>query len=414
MILLLVMQVAGTVHASSFSYKGFVNQGFIISGGNNYLGESKKGSFDFGEAGINFYYRPINRLYFSAQISTRNVGDHKSGEEDLRLDYGLLGLNLYSGNQYDASLRLGRFKYFYGLYNDIQDISSAIPGVMPPQIMYYEYVLPDLTIDGVQLNQSFRFDELGTVNFDMLYGKPAADEREFEENLFNDFLRDYSPYSNAATGEVNSYDGLGALRLQYLTPDNSLLIGYIHTVNDGTLSLTASNSNYWFNGVGDGYSDTLSVEYVSDVWTFTSEYRTRFIKQTNTLIFLPMNLTDSATAELRTEAYYFQFRYQLTQKLEGLFRYEAYFANKHDRDGAKWSSQSAARQGKEHYQFSKDWVIGATYNFNDNFTLKSELHLFDGSHLNYAAIYTGATENDINQGLDRYWNMFLVELTYSF
>lgn len=393
--------------------KGFLNQGYINTSGNNYLGETQAGSFDFGEVGLNLYYRPINRVYFSAQVSSRNVGDHDSGEDDFRLDYGLIGFNLFSNNSYDASLRLGRFKYFYGLYNDIQDISSAIPGVMPPQIMYYEYVLPDLTIDGVQLNQSFRFDDIGSINFDMLYGKSIADEQENEENAFNNFLIMYYPYSAGATGEVSSFDGFGALRIQYLTPDNSLLIGYIHTLNDGSATLDAANSIYKFRGVDSAHADMLALEYISDNWIFTSEYRTKFTKRQTEITYLPLNLYSNTDDEYRTEAYYFQFRYQLSEKFETLLRYEAYFVNKCDRDGSKWA-KSIGNPSINHYMYSKDWVVGTKYDINDSLSLKSEFHVLDGAILNYAAASIGATDNDISNGLDRYWNMFLLELTYSF
>lgn len=393
--------------------KGFLSQGYINTSGNNYLGDSKSGSFDFGEVGLNLYYRPINRVYFSAQVSSRNVGDHDSGEDDFRLDYGLVGFNLFSSNSYDANFRVGRFKYFYGLYNDIQDISSAIPGVMPPQVMYYEYVLPDLTIDGIQLNQSFRFDDIGSINFDLLYGKSIADERENEENAFNNFMIMYYPYSSGATGEVSSYDGMGALRIQYLTPDNSLLVGYIHTLYDGNVTLDAVNSIYQFRGVDDGYADTLSLEYISDNWIFTSEYRTKFTKRQTKTTDLTLNLHSYTDNEFRTEAYYFQFRYQLSEKLETLLRYEAYFVNKCDRDGSKWA-KIVQNQSINYYMYSKDWVVGAKYEINDDLILKSEFHVLDGAFLNYAAGSVGATDNNISEGLDRYWNMFLLELTYSF
>lgn len=392
--------------------KGYLSQGYINTSGNNYLGNNQGGSFDFGEAGFNLYYRPIDRMYFSAQLISRNMGDYASGEDDLKLDYGLIGFNLVSSNVYDLNLRVGRFKYSYGLLNDIQDISVATPGILAPQIMYFDYILNTLSVDGIQIEQNVRFDDIGSFRFDLLYGK-HIDEDDKENKLLIDFIENTKPYSTGATGEVSSYDGVGSMRLMYFSADNSLLLGYTRTFYDGTTTLYASNSYFSYNNIIDGSSDTFSFEYISDKWTLTGEYHSIFSKNDSKLSSVFWSSDAVEKREIRSEGYYLQFAYQLRHDFETIVRYEAYFSNKSDRDGFKWA-KTAGDPFKDYYRYSKDLIIGATYDINDSFTLKSEFHVVDGAALNFAALSIGAPEFDINEGLDRYWNMFLLELTYSF
>ncbi len=411
-ILSIFTHVSCFAETNNFTVRGYVSQGYINTAGNNYLGDNRDGSFDFGEAGLNLYFRPINRIYFSTQLISRNIGDYESGEDDLKLDYGLIGFNLISNNSYDINARFGRFKYSYGLLNDIQDISVATPGILAPQVMYFDYILNTLSLDGIQIEQNLRFNDIGSFRFDFMYGK-NPDETKRERDAINQFIEDTKPYSDGATGEISSYDGTGSARLMYFSPDNSLLLGYSRTFNDGTLLINVDCPYYSYNNIVDGNTDTFSVEYVADKWTITSEYHSIFTSNKVTTIIPSLNYYDYFDGEIRSEAYYLQVTYQLRHDFEAMLRYEAYFMDKSDTNGSKWAN-SVGNQSINYYRYSKDWIVGAKYDINDNFILKSEFHIIDGAALNYAAGNIGSSDNEIGDGYDRYWNMFIVELTYSF
>lgn len=410
------------VNSASFAFdglrtRGFVKQGYIHTSGNNYLGDTSSGSFDFGEAGLNFFYRPFNKLYLSAQVSSRNVGDHYASEDDLRLDYGLISFNLAASNNYEADFRLGRFKYFYGLFNDIQDIPTAVPGVIPAQAIYFEYFYHELMLDGVQFNQSWRSPDLGSLRFDIMYGK-IVDEKDKESDTKDMLLDQYNLQPEDVDASIDSMDGLGGIRIEYLTPDNSFLLSYSHLISDGVQSIRATNAGWpasmlWsYHEVGDQIIDILSVEYVADKWTLTAEYGSRHQFGFKRFYNYVQDGYLEYDFDNRSEAYYVQYRYQLSPKFEPLIRYEAYYFDKDDRDGSSYHNVAAGL--KDYYFFSKAYVIGGTYQLTDKFSLKSEFHIFDGAALNYAAGAIGDKNNRIEDGYDRYWNMFLLELTYAF
>ena len=54
---------------------GFVSQGFIKTTANNYLAESKRGSFEFTEVGINFTSQLNERLLLGVQLFARQLGN---------------------------------------------------------------------------------------------------------------------------------------------------------------------------------------------------------------------------------------------------------------------------------------------------------------------------------------------------
>jgi hypothetical protein len=109
---------------------GFVSQGFILSTGNNYLAESKRGSFEFNEAGINFSKGLGDRLRVGMQFFVRDLG--AVGNYTPRVDWFNLDYRFADW----FGIRAGRLKVPFGLYNEINDIDSARVPVLLPQSVY--------------------------------------------------------------------------------------------------------------------------------------------------------------------------------------------------------------------------------------------------------------------------------------
>lgn len=109
---------------------GFVSQGFILSTGNNYLAESKRGSFEFNEVGINFSKGLGDRLRVGMQLFARDLG--AVGNYTPRLDWFNLDYRFADW----FGIRAGRLKAPFGLYNEINDIDSARVPVLLPQSVY--------------------------------------------------------------------------------------------------------------------------------------------------------------------------------------------------------------------------------------------------------------------------------------
>jgi hypothetical protein len=109
---------------------GFVSQGFIKSTQNNYLTESKRGSFEFAEVGINLTDTLSDRLRVGVQLFARDLGP--IGNYDARFDWFYLDYRFADW----LGLRAGRTKVPFGLYNEVSDVDSARVPVLLPQAIY--------------------------------------------------------------------------------------------------------------------------------------------------------------------------------------------------------------------------------------------------------------------------------------
>jgi hypothetical protein len=143
---------------------GFASQGFILSSGNNYLAESKRGSFEFNEVGVNFSKALGDRLRIGLQFFSRDLG--AVGNYVPRVDWFNLDYRFSDW----LGIRAGRLKAPFGLYNEVNDIDSARVPVLLPQSVY-----PILNRDillaqtGGELYGYVRLNPVGALEY-RLYG----------------------------------------------------------------------------------------------------------------------------------------------------------------------------------------------------------------------------------------------------
>lgn len=110
---------------------GFVSQGFFVTTENQYLSRSsKRGSFEFSEAGINFTRDLTDQLRLGVQLFARNVGT--LGNFDAKFDWFYLD---YHWRDW-LGVRAGRIKLPFGLYNEINDVDSGRVPILLPQSVY--------------------------------------------------------------------------------------------------------------------------------------------------------------------------------------------------------------------------------------------------------------------------------------
>jgi hypothetical protein len=115
---------------SGVEVHGFVSQGVIKTTDNNYLAESKRGSFEFSEVGINFTKSMTDQLRVGMQLFMRDlgpVGNYKPYFDWFYLDYRFWDW---------LGIRAGRTKLPFGLYNEINDIDQARVPILLPQSVY--------------------------------------------------------------------------------------------------------------------------------------------------------------------------------------------------------------------------------------------------------------------------------------
>lgn len=139
---------------------GFVSQGFIKSNQNNYLTQSKRGSFEFAEVGLNFTKEISDRLRVGMQLFMRDLGP--VGNYKPQFDWFYLDYNFFEW----LGVRAGRTKIPFGLYNEINDVDAARVPVLLPQSVYpsgnRDYLLAQT---GVELYGRIPLSVLGDLEY---------------------------------------------------------------------------------------------------------------------------------------------------------------------------------------------------------------------------------------------------------
>jgi hypothetical protein len=109
---------------------GFVSFGYLRSWGNDWLGETDDGTFEFHETGANFIVRPMERLRIGAQLFSRDLGRYDNGRAEL--DWAYADYRFADG----IGTQVGRYKYPLGLYNEVLDVDAARVAVFLPNSIY--------------------------------------------------------------------------------------------------------------------------------------------------------------------------------------------------------------------------------------------------------------------------------------
>ena len=108
-------------------FHGFASQGFLATSKYNYLDEdSKNGSFEFMEAGLNVSVNPFPRTRITAQAFMFDIGN--IGKYQPVLDYASAE---YTFNDY-IGIRGGRIRRPQGIYNEVIDVDLARTSILLP------------------------------------------------------------------------------------------------------------------------------------------------------------------------------------------------------------------------------------------------------------------------------------------
>ncbi len=190
----------------SVDVHGFVSQGFLYSTRNNYLAESRRGSFEFTEVGINFNKQVTERLRFGAQLFSRDLGP--IGNYAARFDWFHLDYRFADW----LGFRAGRVKLPFGLYNESSDIDAARVPILLPQSLY------------PTSNRDFLLAQTGVevYGYRALGKAGALDYRLFAGTIFVDLPR-ANPGPVHLASITNPY--LYGARLLWETPLDGLRVG---------------------------------------------------------------------------------------------------------------------------------------------------------------------------------------------
>jgi len=144
---------------------GFLSQGYLNSTENNYLGNTKQGTFAFNEFGINLNTRIDNDLQIGIQILARDFGDQ--GKDKPGIDWASINYRHYDWLGVEA----GIIKTPIGLYNDSRDLDFTRTFVLLPEAVYPEEFRDFLqSFTGVGLYGNVPLHRGGSVDYHTFLG----------------------------------------------------------------------------------------------------------------------------------------------------------------------------------------------------------------------------------------------------
>ncbi|NLD36830.1 MAG: hypothetical protein GX654_08175 [Desulfatiglans sp.] len=387
---------AAAVDLDGIDIHGYVSQGYLKSDENNYLLNSKDGSFEFTELGINFS-KEFDKLRVGLQLLSRDMGEF--GNNEIKLDWAM---GDYHFKDY-LGFRVGKVKIPVGFYNAGRDVDMLRLPVMLPAAIYDEggrdtvNAFQGAGIYGVITPKVIgEFDyELyyGTINnpIDSIYIKGA------QEKITSEFPAGTSSEINSLT---TKYIAGGALRW---TPLDGLRLGFTYSKSELDVNGTVTNPifQYLFGATSttvlmdlESIRSVGSLEYTWDDFTFAAEYVSAELTHKGVVVGMGPSPAQSVTSI----GWYLQGNYQIDEKFAVGLYYSEFYADKNDKHGTTLVENYAAWQ--------KEIVPSLRYDISDNMIVKGEVHFIDG----VAQVYNFNNPD----GREKDWVLYALKATYSF
>lgn len=342
---------------------GFLSQGYLNSSGNNFLSQSKGGTFHFNEIGLNVNSQISETFRLGAQLISRDLGDY--GDNTLRLDWAII--DYHADDTIGA--RLGKIKIPMGFYNTERDSDFLRPMVFLPQSIYDE-TRRDLWLahTGAEIYGNLSWEQFGDIDYRFFYGRIDydTDTAYYDSSLQNiqTRLKTTADPNNLRPDSIDSFDRDN----QYFSGAALVYTPFVHNVKLG-VSFASGKDTIKSNGskIGDfkiRSKMVYSLEYTWQKLTLRSEYS----ENDRTQSILGISALDGPS-----QAWYAMLSYSQSERLTFSLLYDEYYRLKHDKSGEKSSKKSIDSQ-----PWRKDWGLGCRYDFNDNWTIKAEYHLIEG------------------------------------
>jgi len=372
--------------ADNIQVHGFLTQGAFYTSDNNYNGDSDDDvSFDQTEIGLNAFWQVSERVDFSVQGLYRKAGKVENG--DVRLDYGMLNVNLFNDENNHFGLRLGRIKNPVGLYNETRDTSFTTPSILLPQGIYPERSRSlFVSSDGGQLFSKHQLGA-GWLSIKLNYGKTHNDNDEIRDQMFVSY----------AHGDLDSEDGAFIGQIKYSFQSDK----YIFALSYADVTLDYDHSSKDIFPLTDGTARfapyILSAQYNGEKISLTTEY----YYSENEFRDFGFLYPDSSPV---TTNWYIQGEYRLSHKWQAIMRYDESFLDNDDRSGKNYEAMGAPG----HMGFTKDSMIGVRWDIRSDVMLRAEYHNINGTS------WLSSADNPDRNETKRYWDLFSLQMSYRF
>lgn len=394
--------------AGKVQIHGFLSQGYLQTDENNYLAETKDGTFQFNEFGINFSTELADNLRVGIQFFGRDLGPE--GNDEVKLDWAFMDYRYKDW----MGLRIGKMKLAYGLYNETREMDMLRTTVMLPQSVYTELWRDSFsTVKGVGVYGTTPTTFAGNFQYDAQIGVlPFSDDSGFA-SAFEDNL---AAYKLDVTSMDHSYMYL--LALAWNTPVRGLRAKYsfyeIHGLEmsgsvsgvipydlnrDGVISpgegLPISRMDYEVL-VQRGY--VASLEYTLGDFVLAAEFSEGDFRGR-----LNLGYGYSVRPALPSRGWYVTGSYRFNDLFSMAVTYSDLIPNTYDEDGNK-----QVLAGRNDFEaWLRTWTLSSRFDLNEYWLVKLEASWNDGF---------GAYDSMGNkpQDLEQYWWLFAAKATVSF
>lgn len=384
------------IEAWGIDIHGFVSQGFMNSERYNYvLNNSRGGSFQFTEIGINFSKDLTDKLRIGLQILARDLGD--IGNLDPIIDWAYAD---YRWKDW-LGLRAGILKVPNGLYNESRDIDMLRTSILLPSAVYNEgFREMYMGLSGVGLYGSVPIGFLGDLDYQAMVGTQNIDGEDsgIAKDIEND-LR-YTPFGGLDLTDID-VDEMYIMSLQWRSPWGLRLGGTINFLDfdaEGefppglpTAELEATDvRNY-----------TLSIEYTWQDLIMAAEF---WNLDFDTQAYV-MGMLAGPPGSTEKEGWYVSASYRVNEWFEVGSYYSVFYPDATDKDGDNFPVPSPANG---HEAWSKDIALSTRFDINEYWTFKMEGHRISGKGNVYLAENSNYYDSE-----GRFW-VFVAKMTFGF
>lgn len=385
---------------------GFVSQGLLVSNKNTFLADnSRDGSLELREVGINFQKEVGNRIRVGAQILSRDVGVYGNNKVVLDWAYGEFKIH--------DMLRLsaGRVKNQLGFYTDVQDFDFLTPWALLPSYFYNKGLRSlSANTDGIKVSGNIDIKKGGSFDYSFTYG-------------FIDLGKetDIEAYGKTLGVELTntSLKSTFVTHLMYNAPIDGLKLNLSHVFlnklsykdvpkgtnpfNGNTITADAIQNNHWF---------FAGVQYQHSYFDIIAEYHLRYAKGEITVNNMPISPTiQSMTVEMASDTAsrhggYIGANIKPVDWFNFGGYYQMYWHDTHISDNEGGNTNPVITEVGETSNINNDAAITASFNILGNFVIKLEGHFVKGTAM------LSAEQNP--EGLKDTWQYGVAKLTYNF
>ncbi len=362
---------------------GFASQGYLDTNGNNFLGDTEEGLWEFRELGLNVNAQLSDRFRLGGQALYCHFAESSNG--NLRTDW--LVAEYHFADPF--GVRLGKIKMAMGLYNMERDSDFLRPLIFLPQSIYDETRRDSWQAHwGGEVYGNLLFGSWGDVDYQLFGGQIDYD--------------DDSLATLAATEIVTRYNDIYSLNLttDSLSRDNNYVYGGALFFNPaleglrGALTFLALEDESRIHSIPVSNlrvksKVVASLEYTWQQFSVAAEYCETDRKQQQFCV---------TTLDGRSRAWYMLVSYSPIEDLTLSLVYDEYYRlikNRHEPVGTR-----------NLYPWRKDLAVALRYDLSDNWTMKAEWHTIDGTAF-YMSYFNP-------EGADRYWQYGALKLTFNF